>query len=154
MAEETDEVVGPLSRELVSGLAPEELPLFPSLLSQFQGTERGRGGQKSSNDQVLGFGGGEALTILTPVILSFTQAFLLAVLAETTLGSAHSVLDYIRAHFAGGHEAAAVPPLTPDQLQLVRTVAEREARRLDVPKDQVGLLANAMIGALAVPEAS
>jgi hypothetical protein len=42
MAEETDEVVGPLSRELVSGLAPEELPLFPSLLSQFQATERGR----------------------------------------------------------------------------------------------------------------
>jgi hypothetical protein len=53
MSEETDEIVGSLGRELVSDLAPEELPLYPSLLSQFQDAKRGRGG-KSSDDQVLG----------------------------------------------------------------------------------------------------
>jgi len=72
MPEETDEIVGSLGRELVSGLAPEELPLYPSLLSQFQGAKRGRGGKKSSDDQLLGFGAAEAMTMLTPVILSFT----------------------------------------------------------------------------------
>ncbi len=45
MAGESDEIVGSLGRELVSSLAPEELPLYPSLLGQFQGARRGRGGQ-------------------------------------------------------------------------------------------------------------
>ena len=45
------------------------------------------------------------------------------------------------------------PPLTPDQLKLVRAVAEREAGRLDIPEGQAGLLANAMIGVLTGPAA-
>ena len=43
MSEDTNVIVGSLGRELVSDLAPEELPLYPSLLSQFQGAKRGRG---------------------------------------------------------------------------------------------------------------
>ena len=45
------------------------------------------------------------------------------------------------------------PPLTADQLQLVRTVAEREARRLDISEGQAGLLADAMVGLLTAPQA-
>jgi hypothetical protein len=66
--DETDgEVVSSLSRELVSGLAPEELPLYPSLLSQFQHAKsaKGKRGKKSSDDQLLGFGGAEAITMRT-----------------------------------------------------------------------------------------
>ena len=55
--------------------------LYPSLLSQYQGAKRGRGG-KSSDDQLLGFGAAEALTMLTPVILSFTSSFWQALVAE------------------------------------------------------------------------
>jgi hypothetical protein len=154
MADETDgEVVSSLSRELVSGLAPEELPLYPSLLSQFQHAKsaKGKRGNKSSDDQLLGFGGAEAITMLTPVILAFTNGFWQALVAEAAKGSAHGVLTYVRAHLPGHHEAA--PPLTDDQLRLVRTIAEREALRLDLPEGQAGLLADAMMGALAVPQA-
>ena len=149
MPEENDEIVGSLGRELVSDLAPEELPLYPSLLSQFQGANRGRG-DKSSHDQFLGFGAAEALTMLTPVILSFTGSFWQALVAEAARSSVHGVLDYVKAHLPGRHEASP-PPLTADQLQLVRTVAEREARRLDISEDQAGLLADAMVGLLAAP---
>jgi hypothetical protein len=62
------------------------------------------------------------------------------------------VLEHVRAHLPG-HHAAATPPLTPDQLKLVRAVAEREAGRLDIPEGQAGLLANAMIGVLTGPAA-
>jgi hypothetical protein len=154
MPEETDEVVSALSRELVSGLAPEELPLYPSLLTQFQRAEGGKGGKrgkKSSDDQLLGFGGAEAITMLTPVILAFTNGFWQALVAEAAKGTAHDVLEYVRAHLPGHHEAA--PPLTEDQLKLVRTVAEHEALRLDLPEGQAGLLANAMMGALTAPHA-
>jgi hypothetical protein len=34
MSEDTDVIVGSLGRGLVSDLAPEELPLYPSLLSK------------------------------------------------------------------------------------------------------------------------
>jgi len=46
-AEETDEIIGLLGRELVSDLAPEELLRYASLLSQFQETRRGRRGKDS-----------------------------------------------------------------------------------------------------------
>jgi hypothetical protein len=151
MPEETDEIVGSLGRKLVSDLAPEELPLYPSLLSQFQGARRGRGG-KSSDDQMLGFGAAEALTMLTPVILSFTSSFWQALVAEAARSSVHGVLECVRAHLPGRHEAAP-PPLTADQLQLVRAVAERQARRLDISDGQAGLLADAMVGLLAAPQA-
>jgi hypothetical protein len=152
MPEETDDIVSSLGRELVSDLAPEELPLYPSLLGQFQRAKRGRRGKNSSDDQLLGFGGAEALTMLTPVILSFTSGFWQALVAEAAKSSAHGVLEYVRSHLAG-HQAAAAPPLTQDQLKLVRTVAEREARRLDISEGQVGLLTDAMMGALTAPQA-
>ena len=152
MPEETDEIVGSLSRELVSDLAPEELPLYPSMLSQFQGAKRSRRGKDSSDDQLLGFGGAEALTMLTPVILTFASSFWQALVAETAESSAHGVLAYVRSHLPGHHEAAA-PPLTREQLELVRTVAERQGRRLHLPEAQVGLLTDAMVGALTGPAA-
>ena len=63
MSDETDEIVRSIGRELVSHLAPEELPIYPSLVSQFQDAKRGRGRNASSDDQLLGFGAGEAATM-------------------------------------------------------------------------------------------
>lgn len=154
MPDATDEIVGSLGRELVSQLVPEELPLYPSMVSQFQGAKRGRGRKASSDDQLLGFGAAEALTMLTPVILSFTRSFWEALVAQAAHDSMQGVLEYVKAHLPGHHEAATGPRLTSGQLQLVRRVAEREARRLDISEGQAGLLADAMVGVLAAPPVS
>ncbi len=154
MVDESAEVVRSVGLELVSRLAPDELPLYPALVSQFQGAKHGRGGKASSDDQLLGFGAAEAVTMLTPVILSFTSSFWQALVAETARDSVQGVLECVKAHLPGRHDAAAGPPLTSGQLQLVRTVAELEARRLDVPESQAGLLADAMVGVLAAPPVS
>ena len=155
MSEDTDVIVGSLGRELVSDLAPEELPLYPSLLSQFQDAKRGRGRKGSSDDQLLGFGAAEAVTMLTPLILTFTRDFWKALIEQAAHDSVHGVVEYVRAHRLGHGEANGGPPhLTPDQLRLVRTVAEREARRLDIPGKRAGLLADAMVGVLTAPPAS
>lgn len=150
MPDDTDEIVGSIGRGLVSRLAPEELPLYPSLVKQSQGAKRGQRGAASSDDQLLGFGAAEAMTMLTPVLLSFSGSFCKALVAEAADSSAHGVVEYLKAHFLGHHGPAA-PPLTPGQLQLVRTVAEREARRLDVSEKQAGLFADAMVGVLTAP---
>jgi hypothetical protein len=152
MADETDEIVASVGRDLVSNLAPEELPLYPSLLSQFQGAKGRRGRRGSSDDQLLGFGAAEILAMMTPQILNFTVSFWTALLAE----SAHDpVVEFVKARLPG-HRAVGPGPrqLTPDQLQLVRTVAEREARRLDISGKRAGLLADAMVGVLAAPAPS
>ncbi len=90
--------------------------------------------------------------MLTPVILTFTSSFWQALVAEAARSSVHRVLECVSARLPGRHEAAPLP-LTADQLQLVRTVAEREARRLEIPQGQAGLLADAMVGLLAAPQA-
>jgi hypothetical protein len=152
MADDTDEIIGSIGRELVSHLAPEELPLYPSLLSQFQGVKGGRRRKASSDDQLLGFGAAEAVTMITPVILNFTFGFWEALLAEA---ARDPVVEYVKAHLPGHHGADRGPrQLTADQLQLVRTVAEREARRLDISEKRAGLLADVMVGVLAGPAVS
>jgi len=149
MQDETDEIVASIGRELVSHLAPEELPLYPSLLTQFQGAKSGRGRKGSSDDQLLGFGAAEIMAMMTPQILNFTLSFWTALLAQ----SAHDpVVEYVKAHLPGHHKADRDPrQLTPDQLQLVRTVAEREARQLNISATRAGLLADAMVGVLTAP---
>jgi hypothetical protein len=154
MPDDTDEIVGSIGHELVALLAPEELPLYPSLVKQSQDAKRRRAGRASSDDQFLGFGAAEAMTMLTPVILSFTGSFWKALVAEAAQDSVHGVVEYVKAHLLGRHgTAAGPPPLTTGQLQFVRTVAEREAHRLDISDSQAGLLADAMVGALTAPPA-
>ena len=55
--------------------------------------------------QVLGFGAAEALTMLTSVILSITRSFCHDLVAEAAKSSAHGVLEYLKAHLPGHHEA-------------------------------------------------
>jgi hypothetical protein len=154
VSDETDEMVRSIGLELVSRLAPEELPLYPSLVSQF-GSKASRRGNASSDDQILGFGTGEAVMLMTPVILGFTQSFwnaLVAHAAENAFSGVVRRLQLLRT----GHQHAPQDTvrLTADQLQLVRKVAEQETRRLNISKSQAGLLTDALVGALAAPPAS
>jgi|SRR5712691_5360488 len=152
MPEQAEEIVGSIGRELVSDLAPEELPLYPSLLREFRRGKPSGGGRKQSDDQFLGFGTGEAMTMLTPVVLAFASSVWQALVAEAAQSASHAVVEHVRSRLLGHHGAAA-PPLTAGQLKLVRKVAEREAGRLGISEGQAGLLADAMMGVLAGPQA-
>jgi hypothetical protein len=150
MPDEDDEIVRLLGLELVTRLVPEELPVYPSLVSQFEGTASGRR-NKSSDDQILGFGAGEVVLLMTPEILSFTRGFWDALVAQTAQNSLNGVVRRIQL-LRAGHQNP--PPLNAEQIQLVRKVAEQETRRLNMPKDQAGILTDAIVGALAAPAAS
>jgi hypothetical protein len=67
----------------------------------------------------------------------------------------HGVIEYVKAHWPGNHGTGGrAAQLTQDQLELVRTVAEREAGRLDISRKRAVLLADAMVGVLTAPPAS
>ncbi|MGD0554895.1 MAG: hypothetical protein ABSA93_07940 [Streptosporangiaceae bacterium] len=152
MPAETDEIVRSIGLELVSRMAPEELPLYPSLADQFQDAKRARKSNKSSDDQILGFGAGEVVTLLTPVILSFTRSFWDAILAQAAQTALHGVLQQLQAHRPGQRSSPGeTPHFTEAQIRLLRKVAEQEAGRLNVSKKQAGLLANAIVGVLVAP---
>ena len=154
MPGETEDIVRSVGLELVTRLAPEELPLYPSLAAQFEDPRGGRPGA-SSDDQLLGFGAGEAITLLTPVILTFTRSCWQALAEEAAHTALDGVLRRLRSLRAGHpHGSGDLPRLTAAQLQLVRTVAEREARQLDVPDGQAALLADAMVGVLTTAPVS
>jgi hypothetical protein len=154
MPAEADEIVRSIGLELVSRLAPEELPLYPALASQFEGQNGGRG-KALSDDQLLGFGGGEAVALLTPVILAFSRDCWQALLVGTAETAVHAVVAHLQALRPGRRPGQQNPPmLTAEQLQQVRAVAEQQARRLKISRAQAGLLADAMVGVLAAPPVS
>jgi hypothetical protein len=152
MRDEGEEIVRSIGLELVSRLAPEELPLYPSLVSEFEGRDGGRS-NASSDDQILGFGTGEVAILMTPVILSFTRSFWDALVAQAAENVLNGVVRRLR-RARHQHAPQDPPRLSAEQLHLVRKVAEQETSRLHIPKDQAGLLADALVGALAVPPAS
>ncbi len=150
MPDDTAEIVRSIGFELVSRLAPEELPLYPSLAGQLGGARRGRG-KATSDDQILGFGAGEAMALLTPMLLEFARCFWDALVAQTADAAVRGVLQHQKQRRRGHDGREDVPRLSEEQLQLVRTVAVQQARRLNVSDGHAGLLADAVVGVLTAP---
>lgn len=156
MPDERTEAVFAIGYELVLRLAPDELPLYQSQAGQAVSTNiggaKGRLGRSSPDDRLLGFGSGEAVALLTPMILEFARSFWDALAAQAADSSLRGLLERRRrAREQGGEDLV---PLTPDQLQLVRKVAAQQALLLHASDGQASLLADAVIGALTAPGTS
>ena len=177
MSSADDELVQALSAELVAQLAPEELPLFDSMVKQAAQAKGYRG--KAAKDQVLGFGGAEAITMLTPVLMQFCQGFWETLLKQVGDTVADQIVQRLSERFrekfekpgkdAKGKkdaigsareakpEAAPADPLAPEltvaAAQRVRKTALLQAERLGLGADQSQLLADAVVGALVTPAA-
>jgi hypothetical protein len=164
-----EELIASVAREQVAQLAPQELPLFRAQsAAYFEDPQKALRGDRSEDD-VLSFGPEVAFALLTPVILSVTSTVLSAVAEELgkTLGeeSRGIVGDLLRRLFrrppAGAEEASGaggtggesppeVPLLTAAQLARVRQSAFERARQLDVPEARASLLADSLVGSLAL----
>jgi hypothetical protein len=157
-----DQVAVEVARDLVARTAPQELPLFRATSAAYlddpEKVLRARGGR----DEMLGFGVEGAVMLLTPVALEIAKAvvsFLAtqvrnAVEKETSDAIARRVHGLFHPSSApGGTDAAgssSAPRLTREQLAQVHDLALEKARALDLPEAEAGLLADAMVGSLAV----
>jgi hypothetical protein len=97
MSSADDELVQALGAELVAQLAPEELPLFDSVVKQAAHAKGYRG--KAAKDQVLGFGGAEAITMLTPVLMQFSQGFWETLLKQVGDTVADQIVQHLSERF-------------------------------------------------------
>jgi hypothetical protein len=164
-----EELIASVAREQVAQLAPQELPLFRAQsAAYFEDPQKALQGDRSGDD-MLSFGPEVAFALLTPIILSVTSTVLSAVAEELgkTLGeeSRGLVGDLVRRLFRrpppgaqetggegqpGGAPPPEVPVLTAAQLARVRQSAFERARQLDVPEVRASLLADSLVGSLAL----
>jgi len=157
-----DALVAELARSAVTQAAPEELPLFRATSEAYFDDPESldRGGSK---DELLGFGVEAALVLVTPVALSVARDVLNFVI-EQVRGHAReagtNAIDRLaeRVLGRGGEKAAepgaaADPPeaeLTDEQLEQVRTLAVEKAQLLKLPPEKARLLADSLVGSLAI----
>lgn len=151
-----DDIAEAIGAELVARLAPEELPLFQSL-TRNSAQPQGRRGA-AAGDEMLGFGAVEAIALMTPFILEFSRAFWDTVVAQVGDGVAEEIVRHLPKRLRKKDQKAVADPeppaaLTAAQAQRVREMALRQAQKLQIPADQAGLLADAMVGVLMMPPA-
>jgi hypothetical protein len=145
-----------LARHAVREIAPQEMPLFrANAEAYFKDPQRALAGSRSGDD-MLGFGGGVEVVLLTPVALAVAREvarFVLGefakVVAKEAVGQAREVVTSFLAGKSGG-AASTPPPLTHAQLEAVHDVAYTAALRLLLPEDRARVLADSTVGALAL----
>jgi hypothetical protein len=152
-----NQLVAEVAKDLLSQVAPQEMPLFRSISSSyFNNPEKALNDQKAK-DELLGFGAAEAVTLITPVLLAVSSDVIKFLFAEAQKAmkseSTSLINDTVKSWFSGmrpKEEKKSPPRLTPEQLEQVRTIAIKKAQQLKLSKENTKLLADAIVGSLAV----
>ena len=168
-------LVAEVARDAVAQLSPQELPLFVASSRAFFKDPDAI--QVDGRDEMIGFGVGEAAGMISPVVLAVTLEVVRSVaeqIKETLKEESGGLTaEWVRLVFkkyrpsqkeeqvSGGTDikaespktkaASALPaPLTPQQLAAVRQAALKKARQLKLPESKAKILADAIVGDLAV----
>jgi hypothetical protein len=155
-AAESDDLVAALARATVEKAAPEELPLFRATSEAYfedpQALERSGG-----KDEMLGFGVDAAMVLMTPVVLQVAKdviGFLGEQLRQRAREQGEGAIDRVIARLVnrngGAGEAEPVEELTEEQLEQVRALAIKKGRALKLSDERATLLADSLVGSLAL----
>jgi hypothetical protein len=150
------ELVSELSRRVIAGAAPEELPLFRAVSRAYLDKGGRLPGSRRRGDELLGFGVETAAALLTPVVFEVAKTIVSFVLAraraaaERRAGAAvDDAVARVFARLLGAGEAKEHDPaLDRQQLGEIRRLAYDRAIALDVPEEKATLLADALVGGL------
>lgn len=159
MTDKTEnQLIAELARDLISKTAPQELPLFRANSEAFfTNPEKLLAGQKGK-DEMLGFGVGEAVAMMTPAVLAVTgevvkflvEEFKKTAKDESTAFISEAVKKMFKKFRPEEKKENSPAPLTPEQLNQVRELALKKARQLKLSDARCKLLADALVGSLAV----
>jgi hypothetical protein len=152
------DVVREIGRDVIAEIAPQELPLYRANSEAFLEQSRRRRSQPGAGkDDLLGFGSGEAVAFLTPAVLAVlieVVSYLAAEAKKTFKEEGAGVVnDTVRRLFKGlrsGENAPEPPALSAEQLAQVRRIVLLQAGKLNLSSERSKILADAVIGRLAV----
>ncbi|MFJ3794587.1 hypothetical protein [Kitasatospora sp. NPDC090091] len=138
-------------REVIGEVAPEELVLLNGLLQYDDATVVGKLTGSGRRREPLGFGFGELVALVTPVVwLTVDQAARRAgeVAAENAARGTGTVLR--RLFRRRSSESVTVPPLTREQLRGVRQQVQEAALDRGLSQDRASAIADAVVSRLAL----
>ena len=150
------QLVGDLSRDLVTQVAPQELPLFRANSEIFFRNPDELAVNRKAKDDMLGFGDGGIIVLITPVVLMVTQQVVLFVIEQVKKSAQEQgsalIDESVKKMFKKFRPADGKKPnpLTADQLAQVRKVALKKAQELKLSDERARLLADALVGSLAI----
>lgn len=142
-------------RDFVARAAPQELPLYRALSQSYLNDPNGVASRGKAKDEMLGFGMGEAITYLTPILLPVLSS-VFKFLADELKSSVHDqhlvgdLLKKVLGKSPNPAAAAPVPSLTHAQLVQVRKLAFDRAIELKLADREASLMADSVVGSLAV----
>jgi hypothetical protein len=154
------QVIVATARVVLGEVAPEELPLLgPISTAYFADPEQALRGS-STRDEPLGFGVPVSGQLLTPVVLAVMSpvvSFLVAEVRKSVQAEAPGVInDLVKSVFKKARSSPAsdddqqTVELSPQQLTQVREIALEKGRQLGLNDERAELLADALVGGLAV----
>jgi hypothetical protein len=146
-----------ISRDLIAQIAPQELPLFRAHSQAYFDDPAEALKQPVGEDGMLEFGVGDAVVFVTPIVLAIASEIVVFLSGEIRTSfakqSADLVGDLVKKLFKRFRTEKEQPPaLTDAQLAQVRKIAYQKARQLKIAEAQAALLADALVGGLAVTQ--
>jgi hypothetical protein len=150
------QLVGDLSRDLVTQVAPQELPLFRANSEVFFRNPDELAVNRKAKDDMLGFGDGGIIVLITPVVLMVTQQVVLFVIEQVKKSAQEQgsalIDESVKKMFKKFRpvDGKKPNPLTAEQLAQVRKVALKKAQELKLSDERARLLADALVGSLAI----
>ena len=157
-----NQLISDLSRDIVMRIAPQELPLFRSTSTAYFQKPDTMFKNTKDKDQVLGFGAGETIAMMTPsvlVIVTQVVQFVSTELQKSVATESSSLIaDLVKKMFKkfrvadGKQEVQDPTPLTKEQLAYVHKMAYEEANRLMRSDAKAHVLADAIVGSLVTSD--
>jgi hypothetical protein len=149
------DLVSEVARSLVAAAAPGELPLFRATSDAYFRDPQGVLQPKPGKEEMLGFGVEAEVMLLTPAILEATRSVLRFLVAQLQSEAGSEASDAIRNRLErllhrDPKTEPAEPGLSREQLAQVREIAFETGRKAQLPEQEATLLADAMIGRLAL----
>jgi|SRR5882724_4449009 len=160
---EQNQLIADLARDIVEQTAPQELPLFRATSAAYFKNPNKVLKKTKGKDDILGFGVGEAVVLMTPsllFIMTHVVQFVTAEVQKSVVTESTSLIsDLVKKMFtkfrAGEKKEQADPlPFTPEQLAQVRKIAYEDAAILLGSDPRAHLLADAIVGSLATSSPS
>jgi hypothetical protein len=160
-----NQLVSEVTRDVITQMAPQEVPLVRATSEAYFKNPEKVLATHTGKDEMLGFGTGEVVTLLTPVVLAVTTevvTFLGEEIKKSVKDEGASFVNVsVKALFKKFRpaekpekpekpEKQTPPPLTGEQLARVREIALKKARQLKLSERSAKLLADSLVGSLAV----
>ncbi len=151
-----NDLIVEIAFEIVQEAAPNEKPLFEAYRKAFLRNQGALFKEGSQNDEMLGFGTDDSITMLAPFILNIITE-IVKLIAENARKSikTEKTSDETKAAIKGAfkkyqNDKVKPNPLTPEQALAIRKMIIAKGGQMKIPEDRIKILADTVVGGLVI----